>query len=384
MDWIDGQTDTSTLSWRQQLGVTQATINCKDVAIRITPATCVAWIQQNPISGITAFVPYIDPTASTLLSNATLFSQATRGVTQIPEIDIDDFLTSWESWADTMSNAPQFLNQFITNLKSSNPSLKFGVTLYEDELDSPYLSNAQMPAATRARFDVIRLFLHYRTDGPNYATYVAQAKAAFPNASIEAGVYAYDRIDYWQCSPASTAACTTAQELSYFQQALNVQVQLLQQGQVAALDIYPGYFGAESLLYGSASDHLACNDVTRCVNNSITMRGDLLAAHTSYNLTSPPGSGTVTPTVSARVFPNPWRRDRHLGAPVTFDELVPGCVVKIFTISGHIVKTLTSSTSSVVWDLKNDSGNHVASGIYIYLVTHTQGGLDRGKLAIIN
>jgi len=56
----------------------------------------------------------------------------------------------------------------------------------------------------KAQFDVIRLFLHYRANGPSYAGYVAQAKAYFPNAQIVAGVYPYDRIDYWPC--AQTAA----------------------------------------------------------------------------------------------------------------------------------------------------------------------------------
>lgn len=44
----------------------------------------------------------------------------------------------------------------------------------------------------------------------------------------------------------------------------------------------------------------------------------------------------------ARVFPNPWRSDRHAGAPITFDRITPGAEVKIFTLSAHQVRTLPS------------------------------------------
>jgi len=71
---------------------------------------------------------------------------------------------------------------------------------------------------------------------------------------------------------------------------------------------------------------------------------------------------------NVRVFPNPWRRDRHDNHPITFDRLPLGSVVKIFTVSGHWVKTLTTNIDSAVWDLKNDGGDSVASGIYVYLI----------------
>jgi hypothetical protein len=38
-----------------------------------------------------------------------------------------------------------------------------------------------------------------------------------------------------------------------------------------------------------------------------------------------------------RVFPNPWRKDRHAASNVTFDHLPLGTTVKIFTASGHWV-----------------------------------------------
>ena len=69
---------------------------------------------------------------------------------------------------------------------------------------------------------------------------------------------------------------------------------------------------------------------------------------------------------------------------VTFDNLPPGSTVKIFTVSAHWVATLnTVANNQAAWDLKNNDGSLIASGIYIYLVTDAQGSKTHGKFAII-
>jgi len=85
---------------------------------------------------------------------------------------------------------------------------------------------------------------------------------------------------------------------------------------------------------------------------------------------------------AARVFPNPWRAARGDG-PITFDQMSANSTVKIFTVSSRWVKTLSAPGGSVSWDLTNDSGEKVASGLYLYLITDSQGNKTRGKLAII-
>jgi hypothetical protein len=92
---------------------------------------------------------------------------------------------------------------------------------------------------------------------------------------------------------------------------------------------------------------------------------------------------------AVRIFPNPWRKDKHAGKPMTFDHLAYGSTVKIFTVSGHVVKTLTPSNDSVTWDITNDSGDKVASGIYIYLITTGDSGYGgngqraKGKIGVV-
>jgi hypothetical protein len=85
---------------------------------------------------------------------------------------------------------------------------------------------------------------------------------------------------------------------------------------------------------------------------------------------------------AVKVVPNPWRSDRHVGESIRFQNLPAGATVKIFTVSGHLVNTLSSSTNTVTWDRTNSSGDYVASGVYLYLVTAGSEKLN-GKLVII-
>jgi hypothetical protein len=84
-----------------------------------------------------------------------------------------------------------------------------------------------------------------------------------------------------------------------------------------------------------------------------------------------------------RVYPNPWRADRHASIPVTFDRLTVNTTIKIFTVAGHWVKTLPTSSTSVTWDLTNDDGEKAASGLYLYLLQTDSGDKKTGKIAVI-
>jgi hypothetical protein len=108
---------------------------------------------------------------------------------------------------------------------------------------------------------------------------------------------------------------------------------------------------------------------------------------------SPAATATIT-LINAdfsalQVYPNPWRSDKHSGINMTFANLPLNSTVKIFTISGHLIKTITPTIATATWDLTNDSGDKVASGIYIYLITTGDTGYGvngqkvRGKVAVI-
>jgi hypothetical protein len=87
---------------------------------------------------------------------------------------------------------------------------------------------------------------------------------------------------------------------------------------------------------------------------------------------------------AARVYPNPWRSDRYTGLAVTIDRVPPQSEIRFYTIAGRWVKTVTAPAGIGTWDLTNDSGQRVASGLYLYLINEP-GGLHRsGTFAVIH
>ena len=98
-------------------------------------------------------------------------------------------------------------------------------------------------------------------------------------------------------------------------------------------------------------------------------------------------SGQITFTNAdlsgVKVYPNPWRSDKHAGKSVTFANLPERPLVKLFTVGRHKVRGLNETGGQAPWDLTNDSGDKVASGIYVYLITDGQGNKVKGKVAVI-
>ncbi|HON55735.1 MAG TPA: hypothetical protein PLJ38_01825, partial [bacterium] len=76
--------------------------------------------------------------------------------------------------------------------------------------------------------------------------------------------------------------------------------------------------------------------------------------------------------------------DADLGGIVfrNLGDTVTPATIKIFTLSGQLVREKITTTSYWIWDTKNDKGKEVASGWYLYLV-EINGIKKTGKLAII-
>lgn len=394
MDWIDGERQTTTSYWQHQLGIDWTRVSCR-ITLRNTPLKCVTDVKNNPTPGIQKYFLYLESNSPTLAADAQAYSALTLTVPSIDSVGFDDFFSYYEPLYDRLgSGAVQALNTVIDNLKSVNPRLKFGITLYENELDpqhNPYINATRLPPAVKAKFDYIHLFLHYRANASKFAQYVEQAKADFPNAEIIAGVYAYDRIDYFPCAQGDAAKtpCTEAQEIAYFNQTLLIQEQLLLSHQVVGLEIFPGYFGAETNLYGpgSNSDNLTCHDISRCIRTTLAMRDSLTTIYRAFQANAPallPGvSAPAVPAV--QVSPNPWRRDKHAALPIRFSPISSGSTLRIYSVSSHLVRTLGASGAGALdWDLRNERGEHVASGLYLYNLTNAQGQSAQGKFAIID
>jgi len=86
---------------------------------------------------------------------------------------------------------------------------------------------------------------------------------------------------------------------------------------------------------------------------------------------------------NAYAYPDPFKSTMGVQS-VTFTNLTQIATITIYTISGEKVRTLSKNDTgnSFSWDLHNESGMRVASGLYIYAIT--SGSLRKtGKLIII-
>ncbi len=86
------------------------------------------------------------------------------------------------------------------------------------------------------------------------------------------------------------------------------------------------------------------------------------------------------------VYPVPYKPNsggKYDGDGITFSGITPNSDIKIFNIAGEkVFETVTDSvSSSYLWNGKNNYGNNVASGVYIYYIK-SQSGTKKGKIAI--
>jgi subtilisin family serine protease len=83
------------------------------------------------------------------------------------------------------------------------------------------------------------------------------------------------------------------------------------------------------------------------------------------------------------VYPNPFQPVRgHTG--VVFAGLTTDATIRIFDLSGQeISRGDISWEMSWTWNVTNSEGERVTRGIYIYLVTNSQGEKEIGKIAVV-
>ncbi len=84
------------------------------------------------------------------------------------------------------------------------------------------------------------------------------------------------------------------------------------------------------------------------------------------------------------VFPNPYKSKEKNTQRITFARLTQQAEIRIYTLNGELVTTLSKDDLKPVmtWNLKNNSGQPVASGIYIYVIKN---GTEqkRGKVVLL-
>ena len=209
--------------------------------------------------------------------DALAFSQLSLHNPMLVQVDLDDFVSTMKSWhLKTAGRANSLLEDVAQNVKRGNPRLGFGITLYEDELNSPFVT--VISADTRALVDRVSLYLHFRRNAGKYPDYVKRVRQLFPNAVIWAGSYAYDRVDYLPCEERGSRHCNAAEEIDLYEQSLQAQLRLLSEGTIGGLEFYPGFFGMEEKWFAWSNPRI-CNPkrISECVQNTRRMRAAAVA-----------------------------------------------------------------------------------------------------------
>ena len=77
---------------------------------------------------------------------------------------------------------------------------------------------------------------------------------------------------------------------------------------------------------------------------------------------------------SVKAYPNPYKLS-SVAQGLTISNLTETADIKIYSMTGQLIRTLSYSNGSgrAVWDGRNDSGNTVASGIYIIYIDSPEG-----------
>jgi hypothetical protein len=110
-----------------------------------------------------------------------------------------------------------------------------------------------------------------------------------------------------------------------------------------------------------------------------------------------PATGPADNLEHVAVVPNPYkgRAEWDLGPgqrEIHFINVPSGSTIRIYTANGELLRVLTQNpnsspggtTGEVAWDLKNDDGRTVVSGIYLYTVHPTDGRTPKkGHFVII-
>ena len=138
---------------------------------------------------------------------------------------------------------------------------------------------------------------------------------------------------------------------------------------------------------------LYLNGQTACVWNATDQSGKLVT-NGFYELviTQPLSDGTSV-TLERTVFIDPqgrtapaqvtaWPNILHGGGQVKITAVIgtspadSGSRIKIYTVSGELVRTLIPSAGQVTWDLNNSTGQAVSSGLYLVVLDGTDPSTD--------
>jgi len=259
----------NTPEWNRALHLGALRLGCSD-----PPSSCAGYAQQMSRSqGVDKIFLSIALNAEKTPVYVREYSRLSLSNPNIYEIGLDDFVGQCDKLNMTLPALSAFLAQLAHDLKGANPKLNFGITLYEDELNSDHLPLADLDEQFRKSVDFVHLYPHYRQEKLSFAAATQQALKIFPQAKIIAGVYAYDRRDYVPCTRGNSTPCTNDQEVNLFADSFKERLAMLGSGEVQWIEFYPGSFGEEAKWPSWTSSRICKPErLQECVSNTVAMR----------------------------------------------------------------------------------------------------------------
>jgi hypothetical protein len=254
--------------WNQALQVSAVRMGCSDA-----PLSCAQSADKLAASeNVSSILISILLNLGRFSSDAAAYAALAHSHPVITEIGFDDFVTQARKTGLSGSELSALLQDAAGRWKGA--SLRFGITLYQDEFTSGALDSLQLSDGARQSVDSIHLFPHYRKESRSLADTVRQAQKLFPNAKVILGSYAYDRREYLPCQAGnSSKRCSIQEELQLFQQNLQQEIALIQSGAAVGLEFFPGSFGQEDSWKGWDNPR-ACKAGGRaeCIQTTLAMR----------------------------------------------------------------------------------------------------------------
>ena len=91
------------------------------------------------------------------------------------------------------------------------------------------------------------------------------------------------------------------------------------------------------------------------------------------------GCSTLAPNP---LFPDPYTAG-GAETEIIFTDLPASCTIEIYSVNGERIRTIIESDGDgqAAWDIKNESGEAVQSGLYNYIIKSSEGE-KKGKLII--
>jgi hypothetical protein len=207
------------------------------------------------------------------LGDAAAYSRLSLSHPVLHEIGFDDFVGQAQRQRRSLPELSKAMSGITRALKSSNPNLRFGITLYMDELQSSRFRLANLGEDFRTQVDFVHLYPHYRREAETFEASLKRVRTIFPSAEVIAGVYAYDRRDYLPCARGDRTPCSNQEEIHFFEQEVRERQAMVQNGRIRSIEFYPGDFGLEERWTGwDRARNCQSGRKDECIANTKTMR----------------------------------------------------------------------------------------------------------------